>query len=135
MAPHIYIAGNEVDAESLARRLRTEGHSVQVLSSERARALGLEGSANGNGNGNGHAPQPNGHAPTLETVARAAYEEAERRAIVEALARFSGNRTRAAADLHVSRSTLWQKLRRYGLAEGPPPASSSQPSSSPSNGA
>ena len=62
-------------------------------------------------------PDPGDGAPPLESVARLAYEEAERRYIVRALARFDGNRTRAARMLKVSRSTLWQKLRRYGLEE------------------
>lgn len=62
-------------------------------------------------------PDPGDGAPPLESVARLAYEEAERRYIVRALARFDGNRTRAARMLKVSRSTLWQKLRRYGLED------------------
>jgi transcriptional regulator with PAS, ATPase and Fis domain len=42
-------------------------------------------------------------------------QNAEVIAIREALARHGGNRTRAAADLGVSRNTLWRKMRRYGL--------------------
>ena len=47
---------------------------------------------------------------TLEPLAAA-----EREAIVRALARHDGNRTRAAKDLGIHRSTLLRKIRRYGL--------------------
>jgi DNA-binding NtrC family response regulator len=78
-------------------------------------------------------PDPGDGAPPLESVARLAYEEAERRYIVRALARFDGNRTRAARMLKVSRSTLWQKLRRYGLEEATrgPGAKADEPVTSP----
>ena len=77
-------------------------------------------------------PDPGEGAPPLESVARLAYEEAERRYIVRALARFDGNRTRAARMLRVSRSTLWQKLRRYGLEESTRgPAAGAEPVTSP----
>lgn len=50
----------------------------------------------------------------LERVARDAAEEAERRHIEATLAFTGGNKSRAAALLGVSRSTLWKKLRREG---------------------
>jgi DNA-binding NtrC family response regulator len=40
---------------------------------------------------------------------------AERDAIVAALEDANGNRTRAAAALGMGRTTLWQKLKAYGL--------------------
>ena len=43
--------------------------------------------------------------------------EAEREAIRQALADAEGNRTRAAAALGMGRTTLWQKLKAYGLDE------------------
>lgn len=52
---------------------------------------------------------------TLEEVARAAADRAERRHILAVLQRTGGNRTRAAELMSVSRSTLWQKLRRHGI--------------------
>ena len=39
----------------------------------------------------------------------------ERLMIVEALREAEGNRTRAAAILGMGRTTLWQKLKAYGL--------------------
>jgi len=42
--------------------------------------------------------------------------ESERRAIVDALRRAEGNRTRAAADLGMGRTTLWQKIKAYGIS-------------------
>jgi transcriptional regulator with PAS, ATPase and Fis domain len=42
-------------------------------------------------------------------------EEAEAQRIVEALQKHANNRLRAAAELGVSRMTLYNKLRRYGL--------------------
>jgi len=41
--------------------------------------------------------------------------DAERDAIVAALEEAAGNRTRAAAALGMGRTTLWQKLKAYGL--------------------
>jgi len=40
---------------------------------------------------------------------------AEATAIADALRRHDGNRTRAAADLGISRNTLWRKMKRYGI--------------------
>ena len=40
---------------------------------------------------------------------------AEKSAIMRAIAVHGGNLTRAAADLKIAKSTLYEKLRRYGL--------------------
>jgi PAS domain S-box-containing protein len=48
-------------------------------------------------------------------VTRGPLESAEAAAIRDALERHGGSRQRAAADLGVSRSTLWRKMRRHGL--------------------
>ena len=41
--------------------------------------------------------------------------DAERRAIVEVLERHGGNRIKAASELGIHRSTLWRKMKKYGL--------------------
>jgi DNA-binding NtrC family response regulator len=72
-------------------------------------------------------PQPsvgtNGHGDAKKGDARAAEPKryqapdanAEREAIKSALEEANGNRTRAAAKLGMGRTTLWQKLKEYGL--------------------
>jgi two-component system, NtrC family, response regulator AtoC len=45
--------------------------------------------------------------------------DAERESIRQALAQAEGNRTRAAAALGMGRTTLWQKLKAYGLDSEP----------------
>lgn len=42
--------------------------------------------------------------------------QGERDRIVGALQRHLGNRSRAAEDLHMHRTTLWRKMKTYGLA-------------------
>jgi two-component system response regulator HupR/HoxA len=42
-------------------------------------------------------------------------EEAEAQRIAEALSRHKNNRKRVAAELGISRMTLYKKLHRYGL--------------------
>jgi two-component system response regulator AtoC len=39
----------------------------------------------------------------------------EREAIVRALARWNGNRTKAAQELGIARRTIINKIKRYGL--------------------
>jgi two-component system response regulator HydG len=63
----------------------------------------------------------NAGAPAAErrTLA-AAVEEAERRAVEDALARCGGDLARVARELGVSATTLWRKMKRHGLEAGPP---------------
>ncbi len=42
-------------------------------------------------------------------------EELEKRAIMQALTKWRGNRTRAASDLGISRRTILNKIKRYGI--------------------
>jgi len=42
----------------------------------------------------------------------------EREAIVAALQRWEGNRTRAAAELGINRRTLLNKIKQYGIEPG-----------------
>ncbi len=44
-------------------------------------------------------------------------ESMEKQHIKRVLGRVDGNKTQAAGILHISRSTLWQKLKKYGLDE------------------
>jgi len=45
----------------------------------------------------------------------ATLKESGKRSIIEALHRWEGNRTRAAAELGITRRTLWNKIKEYGL--------------------
>ena len=70
------------------------------------------------GNGNGHAngdKRPDARAPEIPRRYVAPGAEAEREAILQALQEADGNRTKAAAALGMGRTTLWQKLKEYGL--------------------
>jgi DNA-binding NtrC family response regulator len=60
---------------------------------------------------------PNGEARAAEAPRRYQAKDpgAERKAIVAALDEAAGNRTKAAAALGMGRTTLWQKLKEYGL--------------------
>ncbi len=68
--------------------------------------------------------QPTAPAPTsLKHVARTAQAQLEREQIVEALRQTGGNRSAAASLLGISRGTLYNKLRRYGMAQTEEPKS------------
>jgi DNA-binding NtrC family response regulator len=55
---------------------------------------------------------------TLADAVREATEKLERMMIVSRLADFNGNRTATADSLGISRKTLFNKMRQYGLGEG-----------------
>jgi DNA-binding NtrC family response regulator len=55
---------------------------------------------------------------TLADAVREATEKLERMMIVSRLAEFNGNRTATADSLGISRKTLFNKMRQYGLGEG-----------------
>ncbi len=63
---------------------------------------------------NASARSPTSELPTLAD----AREEAERAHIVQALGRTGGSIGEAATLLGVSRTTLWEKMRRYGIEGG-----------------
>ncbi len=85
----IYCEGNEINAEDI------DLHRVSVPE-EPARTH----------------PKTGGNR---ETVTPGSLEEIEKRAIQDALARWNGNRTRAAEELGVSRKTIINKIKFYGL--------------------
>ncbi|MEZ4369771.1 MAG: sigma 54-interacting transcriptional regulator [Polyangiaceae bacterium] len=66
-------------------------------------------------------PEVRGEGPLAPATLNVAAEPdvdlpAEARRMVQALERAGGSRERAAQSLGISRTTLWRKLRRYGLA-------------------
>jgi DNA-binding NtrC family response regulator len=59
-----------------------------------------------------------GEAPVVVSpapVAGATLAELERRAIEQALARHGGNVTHAAADLGITRTSLYRRMEKHGL--------------------
>ncbi|WP_413105603.1 helix-turn-helix domain-containing protein [Streptomyces sp. Inha503] len=56
-----------------------------------------------------------GSIPRSTKASLSRLEEAEARVILEALAESDGNKSSAAARLGISRGTLYQRLRRYGI--------------------
>ena len=59
------------------------------------------------------------HAPTpaASTASFNPLLESERQAIQQALAANGGNRSRTAAALGIDKSTLWRKMKRFGLLD------------------
>ncbi|MDR2073085.1 MAG: sigma-54 dependent transcriptional regulator [Spirochaetaceae bacterium] len=75
----------------------------------------------GSGNGPGAPPDGTGNINKRENCAEAPgtpvlLEEIEKNAILAALARCDGNRTRAAEELGITRKTILNKLKSYGYA-------------------
>jgi len=62
-------------------------------------------------------PRGVGSAPPAEERYRAVDPEAEREAIVAALAEADGSRSRAAELLGMSRTTLWRRMKEFGLGD------------------
>jgi transcriptional regulator with PAS, ATPase and Fis domain len=60
-------------------------------------------------------PPPDDAAVTLEEARQSALERVEQRQIRIALAATAGNKTEAANLLGISRTTLWEKLKLYGI--------------------
>jgi transcriptional regulator of acetoin/glycerol metabolism len=61
-----------------------------------------------------HLPEGYRAGPPTRPLAR--LESTERDAIVAALEKAGGNKERAAADLGISRATIYRKIRRFGIA-------------------
>jgi len=74
-----------------------------------------EGAAVGGASSNGDGRKADVRAPEPARRYVAPDAESEREAILHALEEADGNRTRAAAALGMGRTTLWQKLKEYGL--------------------
>ncbi len=67
------------------------------------------------GKGGGAVASPEFPAVDDDARADATWAEAERRLIMDALVRARGRRGAAAAELGWARTTLWRKMRQYGL--------------------
>jgi two-component system NtrC family response regulator len=94
--------GNVRQLQSVIRRyVRTEG------ADERLYSAGFENLPNGDEPGDG--------AHDLKTARKSAVEAVEKKRIIDALARFGGNRTKAAKWLGISRRSLMYKIKKYGL--------------------
>jgi transcriptional regulator with PAS, ATPase and Fis domain len=63
------------------------------------------------------APQPSEGKKEGAGLSLKSLEEAENARILDALSRHNGNRTRAAKDLGISRTTLWKKLNSIAAFE------------------
>jgi transcriptional regulator with PAS, ATPase and Fis domain len=59
----------------------------------------------------------NDKAKSLKRITREAMELVETRAILDALSKTTGNVTQAAKALGISRATLQNKMKAYGLRE------------------
>jgi len=55
------------------------------------------------------------HGPE-KTAVPSMLETAERDALIDALTRFGGNRGQTAAFLNINKSTLWRKMKKYGIS-------------------
>jgi transcriptional regulator with PAS, ATPase and Fis domain len=95
--------GNVRQLQSAIRRyVRTDGTDERIYSA------GFEDDAVGLGTADG--------TQSLKQVLKAAIEAVEKARIIDALARFGGNRTKAAKYLGISRRSLMYKIKKYGLA-------------------
>jgi len=63
----------------------------------------------------GAATAPAANPKDLKEIARASSDAIEKKAIADALAATGGNVTRAAKALGISRATLQNKMKAYGL--------------------
>ena len=129
--PHRRIGGISEDAVAVMQAYDWPGNVRELMTAVEYACIVCEGgrilahhlpeevregaAAGASANGNGEAKRADARAaePARRYVAPDA--ESEREAIIQALEEADGNRTRAAAALGMGRTTLWQKLKEYGL--------------------
>ena len=99
--------GNVRELENEMRRLVVLADGAVRLEQLSPQIAGALGSA-----------APEAELPAVDGDLRAAVASFERRAILGALERHTGNKSRAAAELGISRFALQRKLDKYGLAPG-----------------
>jgi len=95
--------GETDDTRSAGAALSTDGEQARVVPEPAARAASSEPATAD------HARAPAGERETWSLA------EVEREHIRRVLARHRGNATTAARQLGISRTTLWRKLRHYGI--------------------
>ena len=107
--------GNVRELENILERALIYAEEPEILPSD----LGLGGSALPAAS-RLETPRPSvsrtdDEKPSMGGQAGASLDSVEREAIVRALASFGGNRTRAAQELGISRRTILNKIKKYGL--------------------
>ncbi|HUW41660.1 MAG TPA: sigma-54 dependent transcriptional regulator [Rectinemataceae bacterium] len=114
--------GNVRELENLLERaaISSSGGALEFADLDMPRPGAREG--RGDAYGGGRASQKAEEQRTAEKPAarsdaagRGSLGELEREAIVRALEKWGGNRTKAAAELAISRRTIINKIRRYGI--------------------
>jgi two-component system response regulator AtoC len=110
--------GNVRELENILERALIYAEEPEILPSD----LGLGGSALPAASRLA-TPRPSlsradDEKPSIGGQAGASLDSVEREAIVRALASFGGNRTRAAQELGISRRTILNKIKKYGLDSG-----------------
>jgi two-component system response regulator AtoC len=108
--------GNIRELENILERALIYGGGKEILPGDidirRDAGPAHAASAGGNPHHDG-----NGASGSAASGSGASLEELEKRAVREALARCKGNRTRAAEELGVSRKTIINKIKSYGLEQ------------------
>jgi DNA-binding NtrC family response regulator len=124
------MSGEEIEPEDLPEAVRAAegGRGGLPVIEDTAEFLALTDTAEAPALRVTQTPPPSDTRPTLaETTA-----EAEAARIAAALRKNNNNRCRTAAELGISRETLYKKLHRYGLFD--PTAGSSSPADNASSG-
>ena len=98
--------GNIRELENILERAMITGEAETIIPADLDLGRSRPIQAEGKGGTAAEAPYPPGPV---------SMEEVEREAIVRALAKWEGNRTRAAEELGISRRTIFYKIKRYGL--------------------
>jgi len=102
--------GNVRELKGVIQRAVARCASPRVTSGHLASILNLQRNVRG---GNPGSPRP--HIPTGIRPLKEALEEPEKRIIIQALQAFNWNRQETARVLDINRTTLYKKMKKYGL--------------------